>query len=63
MEVTGQLHASAALPTGKNPRYLLDKRLSGPPEPVWTLWSTEKSLAPARNRTLAVHSVARRYTD
>jgi hypothetical protein len=29
---------------------------------VWTLWSTEKSLAPTGNRTLPVESVAR-YTD
>jgi hypothetical protein len=31
------------------------------PEPVWTLWSTDKSLAPAGNQTPAVQSVARRY--
>jgi hypothetical protein len=31
MEVSGQLHAPAALsPGGKNPRYLLDIRLGGP---------------------------------
>jgi hypothetical protein len=29
MEVSGQLHASAALPPGKEPRYPLDKRLGG----------------------------------
>jgi hypothetical protein len=29
MEVSGQLHASAALPPGKSPRYPLDRRLGG----------------------------------
>jgi hypothetical protein len=31
MEVSGQLHAPAALPPGKNPWYPLDRRLGGPP--------------------------------
>jgi hypothetical protein len=30
MEMSGQLHAPAALPQGKSPRYSLDKRLDGP---------------------------------
>jgi hypothetical protein len=30
MEVSGQLHAPAALPPGKEPQYTLDTRLSGP---------------------------------
>jgi hypothetical protein len=30
MEVSGQLHAPAALPPRKNPRYPLDGRLDGP---------------------------------
>jgi hypothetical protein len=29
MEVSGQIHASAALPPGKEPPYQLDKRLGG----------------------------------
>jgi hypothetical protein len=29
MEVSGQLHASAALPPGKEPRFLLDRSLGG----------------------------------
>jgi hypothetical protein len=33
MEVSGQLHAPAALlPGEKSPRYFLDRRLGGPPE-------------------------------
>jgi hypothetical protein len=30
MEVSGQLHAPAALPPGKDTRYPLDRRLGGP---------------------------------
>jgi hypothetical protein len=30
MEVSGQIHAPAALPQGKNPWYPLDRRLGGP---------------------------------
>jgi hypothetical protein len=30
MEVSGQFHAPAALPQGKSPWYLLDRRLCGP---------------------------------
>jgi hypothetical protein len=30
MEVSGQLHAPAALPPGKEPWYPLDRRLGGP---------------------------------
>jgi hypothetical protein len=33
-----------------------------PLEPVWTLWSREKSLAPARNWTLAVQPTACHYS-
>jgi hypothetical protein len=32
------------------------------PEPIWTLWSTEKSLAPSGNWTTAVQLLARHYT-
>jgi hypothetical protein len=33
------------------------------PQPVWTLCSREKSLAPAGNRTPAIQPVTRRYAD
>jgi hypothetical protein len=73
MEMRGQLHTPASLLPGKEAPASLPpaERAAGyigqetgrVPEPVWTLWSTEKFLAPARNRTPAVQPVARRYTD
>jgi hypothetical protein len=47
MEMSGQLHAPVAI--GYEARWS--------PEPVWMLWSSEKCLAPAGNRTLAVQPV------
>jgi hypothetical protein len=44
MDVSGQLHAPAAVPPRINPRYSQDRML----------WRREKSLAAARNRTPAV---------
>jgi hypothetical protein len=43
-------------------RYPLDRRLGGPQNQTWTLWSSEKLIALARNRTLTVIPVARSYT-
>jgi hypothetical protein len=37
------------------PRYPLCRRMNGPPEPVWTLWSRGQIYALARKRTQAVH--------
>jgi hypothetical protein len=59
MEVSGQLHAPAALPPGKDPRYTLDRRLGGPQSRSGCC-GEEKHLAPARNPTSAVHPYARR---
>jgi hypothetical protein len=59
MGVSGQRHASAAL----YPRYSLDRRLGGAPEPVWTQRLEEKSSAPVGDRTPVVQSVVRHYTD
>jgi hypothetical protein len=53
MEVSGQLHASTALPRGKSPRCSLDRRLGGPADPVWTLWKRKKSYT-SGNRTRAI---------
>jgi hypothetical protein len=44
------------------PLYSLEKSWEGP-EPVWTLWSSEKSLAPSGNGTPVVQPVASRYID
>jgi hypothetical protein len=58
MEVSGQLHAPDALLPGKEPLVATGKEVESTPEPVWTLWSREKSFALAWNRMLAVHPVA-----
>jgi hypothetical protein len=63
MEVSGQLQAQAVLPPRKEPLILIDSEAGWVPEPAWTLWNIEKSLAPAGNRTPAIQLVARHYTD
>jgi hypothetical protein len=56
MEVSGQLHAPAALPQ------VPPEQVAGwAPEPVSTLWGNDKSFVPSRNRTPPVQPVARRY--
>jgi hypothetical protein len=57
---SGQQHVLAALLSGKKHRYPLQSRLI---KLVWTLWSRDKNVAPAGNRTAAVLPVARRHTD
>jgi hypothetical protein len=52
-----------ALPPGKEPRFPLNRRLGGPPEPVWTQRLEEKSSASVGDRTPVVQSVVRYYTD
>jgi hypothetical protein len=60
MEANGQLHVLATLSLG--PRYLLDIRLGGPPEPVWTLWRREKSCSCGDSK-LDLYPVSHRYID
>jgi hypothetical protein len=63
--VSGQLHAPAALPPGKSPRYSFYRRLGGPQSrserygevKMFTLPGLELPLS------LVVQSVASRYTD
>jgi hypothetical protein len=56
MEVSGQLHAPAALPQGKSPWYPLDKRLGGPQSRSGLGGVEKKFPAPAENRTLEPRS-------
>jgi hypothetical protein len=63
MEVGGQLHAPAASLLGKEPPVPIAQEAGWVREPVWTLSRRGKSVAPAGNRTPAVHPVARLYTD
>jgi len=46
MEVSGQLHAPAALPQGKEPLTPIEQETRWAPGPVWTRWWREKSPAP-----------------
>jgi len=46
MEVSGQLHAPAALPPGKEPLVPIAQGAGWAPEPVWKRLSGEKFLAP-----------------
>jgi hypothetical protein len=62
MEVSGHLHAPAALSLEYLPLYPLDRRLSGP-QSRSERCGEEKNLGLAGIRTLAVQPVARRCTD
>jgi hypothetical protein len=63
MEMSGQLHASAALPSGKMFPMAVEQEAGWAPEPVWTLQSREKCLSCAWNHSLAMQPLARRCTD
>jgi hypothetical protein len=63
MEVSGYLHAPAAVLLRKETPVSIGYEAGWASESVWTLWSREKSLASAENRTPAVHPVVRHYTD
>jgi hypothetical protein len=43
LEVSGQLHAPAALPPGKEPRVPIGEDVGWTSEPVWTIWRRENS--------------------
>jgi hypothetical protein len=43
MEVSGQLHAPAASPAGKEPSVSIGQEAGLSPEPVGTMWRREKS--------------------
>jgi hypothetical protein len=63
MEVSGHLHAPVALLLGNVPSVPIGQEAVWAPERVWTLWSKEKFLALAGNRTPAVQPEAHRYTE
>jgi hypothetical protein len=50
-EMSGQLHASAALPPGKEPLVPTGQDAGCAPEPVWTRWRREKFSAPSGTGT------------
>jgi hypothetical protein len=56
MEVSGQLHATKALPPGKEPLIPIGQEAWWDPEPVWRRWWREKFPAPI------IQPVAQRYT-
>jgi hypothetical protein len=57
MEVSGQLHTSAALTPGNKHPVHIGQEAGWAPKSVWALWRREETLAPARNRTPAVDSL------
>jgi hypothetical protein len=56
------LQVLIALPPEKMLPVSLGYEFNYIPESVWTLWIRENFFAPAGNRTLAVESLARRFT-
>jgi hypothetical protein len=62
MEVSGQLHAPAALPQGESPRYPLNRRLGGP-QSRFGRGGEEKNSQPLPGlEPPIIQSVAQRYT-
>jgi hypothetical protein len=52
MEVSGQLHAQAALPPEKNRLASTEYEGLWVPEKVWTLWRRDKLFEPDGSRTM-----------
>jgi hypothetical protein len=63
MEVSGELHAPAALPSDKETLVPNEQETGWASGQAWTLWCRENFLAPDENRTPIVQPVARRYTE
>jgi hypothetical protein len=63
MELSGKLHAPAALPPRKSPRYLLDMKLGGPQSRSGRCGGEKNLALPGIETTWAFQPVARRYTD
>jgi hypothetical protein len=64
-EVSGQLHAPAALHPGKEPPVPIGQEAGWVPEPVWTTWTRENSRTyrDSNSDPSVVLPVASRYTD
>jgi hypothetical protein len=62
MEVIGQLHDPATLPSGKEPLVPIAYKALWASEPVWMRWWREKFPTPAATRTPTNQHVAQRYT-
>jgi hypothetical protein len=62
MDMSGQLHASAALLPEKEPLVPVGYDAACAPEPVWTRWWREKFQAPTGTRTSNHQPLAQRYT-
>jgi hypothetical protein len=56
MEVSGQLHVSAALLLRKEPPVPTGYEAGWDPEPFWMLWIREKSLASA-GKAVSLHNL------
>jgi hypothetical protein len=65
MEVSGQLHAPAALLPGKMPPVPIEWEVGWIPEPVWSTWSRENSwpYRESNSNPSVVQAVASRCTD
>jgi hypothetical protein len=59
VEVNGEPYTPDILLSGKMPPVPIEQEAGWAPEPVWMLWSTEKSVAPAGNRISDLQPVAR----
>jgi hypothetical protein len=63
MEVSGHLYTLATLLLSKEPPITIGTEAGWTPEPEWTLWRKEQSLAPAGNRTSTVQLESHHYTN
>jgi hypothetical protein len=52
MEASGQIHAPAALLPRKELLVVIGEEAGWASQPVWTLWRSEKRVAPAGNRSM-----------
>jgi hypothetical protein len=57
MEVSSQFYTLVGLPSGKESTVRSGWGAGWAPKPIRTLWSRQKSLVPAGNRTIAVKLV------